>query len=49
VYVWVQSIKVSPVYVKGISILASIDGAYQYLFAALQGRNPESEINSAEF
>jgi hypothetical protein len=48
-YMWVQSVKARPVICKKISIFASIDGAYQFFLQVLQGRNPESEINSAEF
>jgi hypothetical protein len=46
---WVQSIKVRPVYVERISIFVSIDGAYQFFLPVSQRRNPESEINSTEF
>ena len=46
---WVQSIKPSPVYTKGISVFASIDGSLQFFLPVLLGKIPESEINSAEF
>jgi hypothetical protein len=47
--VYVKTNKYNRMYVKGVSIFASIDGAYQLFLPILQGRSPESEINSAVF